>query len=115
MNPVKCEQVLLRIFIGESYKQDGKPLYRWIVEKLRHEKISGATVLRGILGYGPASGIHNVGILRLSQDLPIVIEAVDTEDNINRILPVIEENIGSGLITLQKVEVIKNGTDTKNH
>jgi len=107
------EQVLLRIFIGEAYKHEGKPLYRWIVEMLKGEGISGATVLRGILGYGPASGIHTAGILRLSQDLPIIIEVVDTQETIEKVLPTIEALIGNGMITMEKVTVIKHGSVVK--
>jgi uncharacterized protein len=110
MEEFKGEQVLLRIFIGESDKHDGKPLYQWLIEKSRQEKIRGATVTRGILGFGPASHVHTTHILRLSQDLPIIVEIVDSRENVDRILPVIEQVVGDGLITLEKVQVLKYGT-----
>jgi PII-like signaling protein len=110
MDEFKGEQVLLRIFIGESDKHDGKPLYQWLIEMARQEKIRGATVIRGILGFGPASHVHTTHILRLSQDLPIIVEIVDSQENIDRILPSIEKVIGDGLITAEKVRVIKYGT-----
>jgi uncharacterized protein len=104
------EQVLLRVFIGESDHHDGKPLYQWIVEMLKKEKISGATVLRGILGFGAGSHVHSSHILRLSQDLPVVIEIVDTQEKINSILPLIEQVIGKGLITAERIQVIRYGS-----
>ena len=103
------QQTLLRIFIGESDRHGGTTLYQAIVEKLRAEHISGCTVLRGIEGFGAKSVLHTASILRLSQDLPIVIEAVDTPENIERILPVVEEMVGDGLITLETVRVIRYG------
>jgi len=101
------ESVLMRIFIGESDKYQGKPLYQVLVEMLRSEKIAGATVLRGISGFGARSCLHTAHILRLSQDLPMVIEAVDTEENMDRILPEIEKVMGDGLITVEKVKVLR--------
>jgi uncharacterized protein len=109
MSEMKGTQVLMRIFIGESDKHQGKPLYQWLVELLKREKISGATVLRGILGFGAGSQIRAAHILELSRDLPIVVEAVDTPENIERILPLIEPYIGKGMITTEKVQVIKYG------
>ena len=103
------EHVLLRIYIGESDRLDGKPLYQALVEMLRREKISGATVLRGILGYGARSHLHTANILRLSQDLPIIIEVVDSQEAIDRILPQIEKVIGDGLITIEKIRVLRYG------
>jgi len=103
------EQVLLRVFIGEADRRDGRPLYQWLLEYLRREKISGATVLRGIAGFGATSHLHTANILRLSHDLPIVIETVDTEENIQRVLPEIEKAIGGGLITMEKIRVIRYG------
>jgi PII-like signaling protein len=113
MKKLEGEQILLRIFIGESDKAGGKPLYEALVEKLRQEQISGATVLRGILGYGARSILHSANILQLSHDLPIIIEAVDTPENIDRVLPHIESIIGDGLITMEKVRVLHYGT--KDH
>ena len=109
MEYLKGEAVLLRILIGEADKHEGNPLYQWIVEYLKKERISGATVIRGILGYGPRSIVHTTHILRLSQDLPIVIEVVDTQENLDRVLPVIKEAVGDGLITAERVQVIKYG------
>jgi hypothetical protein len=96
---------LLRIFIGESDTYDGRPLYQAIVETLRREGLAGATVLRGIEGFGKSSRLHTAHILRLSEDLPIVIECVDTGDKVEAVLPVLDEMIGDGLVTLERVEV----------
>lgn len=109
MNELTGQQVLVRIFIGESDKHQGKPLYQWLVEMMKREKISGATVLRGILGFGAGSQIRASHILELSRDLPIIVEAVDTPENIERILPLITPFIGKGMITTEKVQVIKYG------
>jgi len=99
--------LLLRIFIGESDKYHGKPLYESIVMKARELNLAGATVLRGVLGFGADSRIHSSKLLELSQDLPIVIEIVDTEGNINKLLPFIDENVVEGMVTLEKMQVIK--------
>ena|SRR5262249_14012492 len=100
------ERTLMRIHIGESDKWQGKPLYEAIVEILRKEGFSGATVLRGVAGFGGSSVIHTDKILRLSQDLPIVVEAVEGTEKIEALLPRLDEMIGGGLITLEKVRVI---------
>lgn len=100
------ERTLMRIHIGESDRWHGKPLYEAIVELLRRQKFSGATVLRGVAGYGSSSVLHTDKILRLSQDLPIVIEVVESPERINQILPQLDEMIGGGLLTLEKVHVI---------
>ncbi|MBS1840819.1 MAG: DUF190 domain-containing protein [Acidobacteria bacterium] len=100
------ERTLMRIHIGESDKWHGKPLHEAIVELLRKEKFSGATVLRGVAGFGGSSVIHTDKILRLSQDLPIVVEAVETAEKIENILPRLDEMVEGGLITLEKVRVI---------
>jgi uncharacterized protein len=100
------ERTLMRIHIGESDRWHGKPLYEAIVELLRREKFSGATVLRGVGGYGSASVFHTEKILRLSQDLPIVVEVVEASERIEQILPQLDEMIGGGLVTLEKVRVI---------
>src|SRR6476620_7385612 len=94
---------LLRIFIGEDDKSDGKPLYEAIVLKAREAHLAGATVLRGPMGFGHSSRVHTAKLLRLSEDLPMVIEIVDTEVKINAFLPVLEGMMGSGLVTLEKV------------
>lgn len=99
--------MLLRIFVGETDKYQGKPLYEWIVLKARELNLAGATVVRGILGFGADSRLHSAKVLRLSEDLPIVIELVDTEENLNKLLPLLDDAVLEGLITLEKVRVIK--------
>ena len=96
---------LLRIFVGESDKHDGLPLFEWIVRKAREEGLAGATVLRGLEGYGAHSRLHTAKILRLSNDLPVVIEIVDTAEKIESFLPLVDEVIHEGLATVEKVEV----------
>jgi PII-like signaling protein len=100
------ERTLMRIHIGESDRLHGKPLYEAIVELLRREKFSGATVLRGVAGYGSSSVYHTDKVLRLSQDLPIVIEVIESTERIDKILPELDGVIGGGLVTLEKVRVI---------
>jgi PII-like signaling protein len=96
---------LLRIFIGESDKHDGLPLFEWIVRKAREEGLAGATVLRGLQGFGAHSRLHTAKILRLSNDLPVVVEIVDTAEKIESFLPLVDEVIAEGLATVEKVEV----------
>jgi len=96
---------LLRIFIGESDKHDGVPLYEWIVRKARETGLAGATVLRGLEGYGAHSRLHTAKILRLSSDLPVVIEIVDVDEKIEAFLPLIDDAVGEGLATVEQVEV----------
>lgn len=96
---------LLRIFIGENDRFRGKPLFEWIVQRAREEGLAGATVLRGIEGFGAHSRLHTAKVLRLSSDLPIVIEIVDTEEKIEAFLPQIDEAIEEGLATLENVEI----------
>jgi uncharacterized protein len=100
------EGKLLRIFIGESDKHGRKPLYQAIVEMLREEGLAGATVLRGIEGFGATSRLHTARILRLSEDLPIVIEVADTAERIEAVMPKIDEMVSEGLVTLERVEVV---------
>jgi uncharacterized protein len=100
------ERTLMRIHLGESDKWHGKPLYEAIVEMLRKEKFSGVTVLRGVAGYGGSSIYHTDKILRLSQDLPIVLEVVESTERIEQMLPRLDEMVEGGLITLEKVRVI---------
>jgi PII-like signaling protein len=100
------EAMLLRIFIGESDRWQHKPLYEAIVLKAREMHLAGATVLRGPMGFGKSSRLHTSKILRLSYDLPLVIEIVDAEDKINGFLPVLDEMMKGGLVTLEKVRVI---------
>ncbi|ESX82196.1 DUF190 domain-containing protein [Mesorhizobium sp. M0142] len=104
---------LLRIFIGENDRADGRPLYEVIVLKAREMQIAGATVLRGAMGFGHSSRLHTTKILRLSEDLPLVIEIVDDEEKLAAFLPVLETIMTSGLITLEKVQVLQYGTDNE--
>jgi PII-like signaling protein len=100
------EGKLLRIFIGESDKHGRKPLYQAIVEMLREEGMAGATVLRGVEGFGANSHLHTARILRLSEDLPIVIEVADTAEKIEAIMPRLDEMVTDGMVTLERVEVV---------
>jgi PII-like signaling protein len=100
------EGKLLRIFIGESDKHGHKPLYQAIVEMLREEGMAGATVLRGVEGFGANSHLHTARILRLSEDLPIVIEVADTAEKIEAIMPKLDEMVTDGMVTLERVEVV---------
>jgi PII-like signaling protein len=105
--------LLLRIFIGESDRHHHKPLYEAIVLAAREAHLAGATVLRGPMGFGKSSRLHTSKILRLSTDLPLVIEIVDSEEKINAFLPVLDQMIGGGLVTLEKVQVLhyRSGSD----
>jgi PII-like signaling protein len=106
MHGLTGERVLMRIHIGERDKYHGKPLYEAVVHLLRERHLAGATVFRGIMGFGASAGIHTEKVLRLSLDLPLVVECVDAEEKIQAILPAIEEMIGGGLITLERAQVI---------
>src|SRR6476469_8667462 len=101
------EAVLLRIFIGESDRFEHRPLYEAIVIKARERGLAGATVLRGPMGFGKSSHLHTAKILRLSMDLPMVIELVDSEEKINAFLPVLDEIMCGGLVTLERAKVIR--------
>jgi len=103
---IEGEGKLVRIFVGESDTWHGTPLYDAIVRRAREEGVAGATVLRGIEGFGASSRMHTSRILRLSEDLPIVIEIVDRADRIERLLPVLDEMVAEGLVTVERVEVI---------
>lgn len=100
------DALLLRIFLGESDRWQHQPLYEAIVLKARELHLAGATVLRGPMGFGAASRIHTAKILRLSMDLPMVIEIVDTEEKVKTMLPFLDEMMGGGLVTLEKIKVI---------
>ena len=100
------DAVLLRIYVGESDRWQHQPLYEAIVLKARELHLAGATALRGPMGFGAASRIHTAKILRLSMDLPIVIEIVDTDDKVQALLPFLDEMMGGGLVTLDKIKVI---------
>lgn len=99
------EGYLLRIFVGESDKHEGKPLYEWIVLKAREQGLAGATALRGMMGFGAHSRLHTFKIERLSLDLPIVIEVVDALDKLEAFLALIDDNVTEGLATVEKVDV----------
>ena len=99
--------LLLRIFVGETDVYKGRPVYEHVVRRARELGLAGATVLRGIMGFGAASRIHTAKVLRLSEDLPIVVEIVDTEERINQLLPFLDEVVQEGLVTLEQVRVIK--------
>ncbi|HET6520533.1 MAG TPA: DUF190 domain-containing protein [Geminicoccaceae bacterium] len=105
------DALLLRIFIGERDRHDGRPLHEAIVPGARAAGLAGATVLRGPMGYGRSSRLHTARILRLSEDLPLVIEIVDAEDKIQGFPPALDAMMGSGLVTLEKVRVLRYGGD----
>jgi PII-like signaling protein len=108
------EGQLLRIFVGESDKWEGKPLYEELIFKAREMGLAGATMLRGLMGYGAASRVHTAKILRLSEDLPVIVEIVDSPERIASFLPTIDEMVQEGLVTLERVHVIlyRHNTDT---
>jgi uncharacterized protein len=109
------DAMLRRIFIGENDRSpQGRPLYEAIVLKARNVHLAGATVLRGPMGFGHASRLHTTKILRLSEDLPLIIEIVDTEAKIKDFLPVLDSMMTSGLVTLEKVQVLQYGEDVKH-
>ena len=103
---IEGEGQLVRVFVGEADRWRGKPLYQAVVERMREEGLAGATVIRGIEGFGATSRLHTTRILQLSTDLPVVIEMVDAKERIDRILPMLDEMVGDGLVTLEKVHVI---------
>jgi PII-like signaling protein len=107
---IPTQALLLRIFIGEDDKFGASPLHEAIVLKAREQHLAGATVLRGPMGFGASSRLHTTKILRLSEDLPLVIEIVDSEDKINGFLSTLDGMMSSGLITLEKVQVLQYGT-----
>lgn len=104
------QAVLLRIFIGENDSYEGTPLHEAIVLRARELHLAGATVIRGAMGFGLSSRIHTAKILRLSTDLPLVIEIVDSEQKIEGFLPELERVMGSGLVTLEKIRVLRYGS-----
>ena len=103
------DALLLRIFIGEEDRHEHRPLFEAIVLKAREQHLAGATVLRGPMGFGHSSRLHTAKVLRLSEDLPMVIEIVDSEEKIAAFLPVLDGMIGSGLVTMEKVKVLQYG------
>lgn len=108
------DALLLRIFIGEDDQHKHLPLYEAIVLKARERQLAGATVLRGPMGFGHSSRLHTAKVLRLSEDLPVVVELVDSEEKINSFLPLLDGMMGSGLVTLEKVKVLRYGDKTKS-
>ena len=106
--------VLLRIFIGEADKYDGKPLYKQLVLKAKEQQLAGATVLRGMMGFGANSRVKTTSILRLSDGMPLVIELVDLEEKINAFLPTLDEMMDDGLVTMEKVKVVKYSHQQRN-
>ena len=109
---VPQDAVLLRVYFGEDQRAGHLPLHEAIVLKAREQHLAGATVLRGPMGFGHSSRIHTAKILRLSQDLPIIVEIVDSEEKISAFLAVLNGMIGSGLVTMEKVKVLQYGKDT---
>ena len=103
------EAVLLRIFIGENDRWEQRPLYEAIVLKAREMHLAGATVLRGPMGFGRSSRVHTAKVLRLSEDLPFIVEIVDSKDKIDAFLPVLDGMMGSGLVTIENVRVLRYG------
>lgn len=102
----KGERTLMRIFVGEKDKHEGRPLYKALLELLRERGFAGATVLRGVAGFGSSSHVHTENILRLSLDLPMIVEVVETEERITEVLPALDAMIGGGLVTLERARVI---------
>ena len=113
MRALSGEQVMARIFVGEADRWHHRPLHLALLERLRKEGVAGATVLRGVAGFGARSLLHTSHILRLSEDLPLVIEVVDTEERIQGLLPIFDEMVAEGLVTLEKVRVIKYAPGTR--
>ena len=107
MRVLDGEQILMRLFLGESQRWRRQPLYKALVEMFRREHLAGATVFRGIAGFGATSHYHTAQLLRLSQDLPIVVEVVDSQENIDRVLPEVDRMMNAGLLTLEKVRVLR--------
>jgi len=101
------EQVLVRIFVGESDRWRHQPLSSALLERLRREGFAGATVYQGVAGFGARSVLHSAHLLRLSEDLPVVIEIVDTEEHVERLVPILDEMVSEGLVTIEKVRVLK--------
>jgi len=108
MRVLNGEQVLVRIFIGESDLWHHQPLHRALLERLRQEGFAGATVFHGVAGFGARSVLHTASLLRLSEDLPFVVEVVDTEEKVQQeLIPILDEMVGDGLVTMEQVRVLK--------
>lgn len=113
MRVLDGEQLLVRVFIGEGDSWHHQPLATALVERLRKEGFAGATVLKGVAGFGAHSVLHTAQILRLSEDLPLVIEVVDSEEHVERLIPILDEMVGEGLVTVEKVRVLRYAPGTK--
>ena len=107
MRPLEGTQVLVRVFMGESDQWHHQPLHVALLERLRREGFSGATVTRAIAGFGAHSLVHTANIVRLSQDLPVIVEVVDTEEQVERLRPILDEMVAEGLVTMEKVHVLR--------
>jgi PII-like signaling protein len=107
MRVLEGEQWMIRIFVGESDRWHGRPLADALLERLRKEGFAGATVLRGLAGFGARSVVHTSHLLELSQDLPLVVEVVETEERVKQLEPILDEMVGDGLVTLEKVRVLR--------
>ena len=113
MRVLDGEHVLVRIFIGESDKWHHRPLSMAILERLRKEGFAGATVFHGVAGFGARSVLHTSHIVRLSEDLPVVIEVVDSQERVDRLIPILDEMVAEGLVTLEKARVLKYSGGTR--
>src|SRR6185436_2008038 len=113
MRTLDGEQVLVRVFVGESDRWKHEPLHVALLERLRKEGFAGATVLRGVAGFGARSVVHTTHILRLSEDLPIVVEIVDSEQHAARLLPILDEMVSDGLVTMERARVLKYSPGTR--
>jgi uncharacterized protein len=107
MRKIEGEQVLMRIFIGESDKWNRRPLGSALLELFRSKGLAGATVLRGVAGFGPKSILHTAGILKLSADLPLVIEVVDSQEHLDAVMPEVDQMMSGGLVTMEKIRVLR--------
>lgn len=115
MRVLNGEHVLVRIFIGESDRWHHQSLHVALLERLRKEGFAGATVLHGVAGFGARSVVHSTHLLRLSEDLPVVIEVVDTEEKVEQLTPILDEMVGEGLVTMEKVRVLKYAPGDRPH
>lgn len=113
MRALEGEQILVRVFIGESDRWHHQSLHMALLERLRREGFAGATVTRGVAGFGAQSVIHTAQILRLSEDLPLIIEIVDSQAQIDRLKPILDEMVGGGLVTMEPVQVLRYRPDDK--
>jgi PII-like signaling protein len=107
MRKIEGEQVLMRIFVGESDRWERRPLHSALLELFRAKQLAGATVLRGVAGFGAGSILHTAGLLKLSADLPLIIEVVDSQANLDAVLPEVDRMMSGGLITMEKVRVLR--------